>query len=675
MKPGKPNGRPGAGEPGEFPAKHRAIAVLFVLQAMLSFGAASPAHSQEQQQEQQPDAPRAGIRLLSPAENATVAMKKPRIRIAVDAPYSREGLLVMLDSTDITGMLDATPEGFDYAPPQVMMPGPHTLTVRLITREGAEEQQQFAFAVRHGETFEAAYSDNELTLLVEELVKRPAGAESLPESKVEGNLRSDTRLATAGAMVSVSANLRYLNQSAPVLEPQKKGVLDAANWVVNGAYAKDRFRLDAAVGDIMVEQTPSTITAFARRGGKAGIDFDDRYHLDLFNVFGRQVIGFREGAGMGADAGHISGVSAGIKVLDKRVELKVVSAGGETKDASFAVYPATDVMQKGEVTGLVLITDFFDGRFRTEFEGDSSTYDSDISDEVGARTDRAYRAKAGGFVSRYTYEALFERVGRDYAVIGNPWPQKDKEGASLRGGANLDGHGINAIVSQYHDNVRNDDLFPRIVNGQGAVDYQFSKIQDFTLGLSYQASRQRSEKEPGGAIPVELHSDGVSGRIGYRRNNLSFGFQAVVSRMNDLTEANRDSRSVTYTLTPAYNAPGLSVNPVLSVNTATDLATAVTSDTTTCNLDLRSMFLGGRASFDLGGTYTIMKTDDGLMDLRALNAAFRVAYDFREWFRDYLRPSLALRGSQTETSDAVTGARKKETTLFLVLATAMPFSL
>ncbi len=636
--------------------------------ALLALAAASPAFSQEQPQPET-------VRLQAPAENTTVIGKKPRIRFAIATPYAKDGFVVMLDNEDVTGVLDPTADGFEYAPRMAVMPGPHTLSIRFLGQDGSEVQRQFAFTTRHGEKLEAAYSNNNLTVLVEDLSKKPAGAAGLPESKVEANLSSDSRLATENAVVTLTTNLRYLNQSAPVYAPQKRGVVDAANWIVTAAYTKDRFRLDAAVGDISVEQTPYTLTNFARRGGKLGVDFDDRYHVELFSTTSRQFTGFREGDGIGLCVDdHVVGVSAGAKFRERTIELKTIYVNGGAQDGSFGMFSLTNPTQRGETTGLLLNTDLFSGRLRTEFEADLSRFDPDYDDDLAAMTDRAYRVKANGFVDRYNYEALYEHVGRDYAVVGNQWLQKDREGVSFRGGANFDGQGVSMNLSQYHNNVRKDELFPRTVSEQSAVDYQYSKIANLTLGITYQTGRQESENVPAGSLPVAMRTEGTTGRIGYAVGKIAIGLQAGFSRMDDQTDANRDSKVVTYTVTPSYNSPGLSVNPVFTLNEATDLASDVTTDTTTVNLDVRSLFAGGKFAADLGGAYAIAKTDDNLMDQRMLNAAFRVAYNFQDWFRDYLRPSLGLRGSHARTRDLISGSSTEETTLFIVLAASMPFS-
>jgi hypothetical protein len=94
------------------------------------------------------------------------------------------------------------------------------------------------------------------------------------------------------------------------------------------------------------------------------------------------------------------------------------------------------------------------------------------------------------------------------------------------------------------------------------------------------------------------------------------------------------------------------------------------------NMDLRSTFINRKFGFDLGGTYSIMKTDNGSMDAKNLNANFRLAWNIKEYFKSLLNPTLALRGVYSKINDRInTGANRDELTLFLVLTTSTPFSL
>jgi hypothetical protein len=172
-----------------------------------------------------------------------------------------------------------------------------------------------------------------------------------------------------------------------------------------------------------------------------------------------------------------------------------------------------------------------------------------------------------------------------------------------------------------------------------------------------------------------MHTDTISGNVNYTIDKINLGFQTSYSLMNDKTATNNDTESITYTLTPSYNMPNVSVSSAFSLNQSKIHMTDVKTDTYTINLDLRTKFLKERGSFDIGGTYNITKADNSSINTRNLNANFRLAYNIKNLLKGYLNPSVALRGSYMKITDKVNrSSDRDEFTLFLVLATSIPFS-
>ena len=65
-------------------------------------------NAQTQQEEKGTD----WIKLSSPAEGALVIGKKPVINCVITIPFAKENLLVTLDHTDITELIEASKDGF-----------------------------------------------------------------------------------------------------------------------------------------------------------------------------------------------------------------------------------------------------------------------------------------------------------------------------------------------------------------------------------------------------------------------------------------------------------------------------------------------------------------------------------------------------------------------------------
>jgi hypothetical protein len=145
--------------------------------------------------------------------------------------------------------------------------------------------------------------------------------------------------------------------------------------------------------------------------------------------------------------------------------------------------------------------------------------------------------------------------------------------------------------------------------------------------------------------------------------------------MNDMTETNNDTATITYTFTPSYNISNISVNPSFSLNQSNIHLTDVRTDTYTINLDLRTKVFNEKVSFDVGGTYNIIKVDNESVDSRTLNTNFRLAYNIKNFLKGYVNPTIALSGTYLKITDKVQSqSNKDEFVLFLVLATSMPFS-
>lgn len=631
------------------------------------------AQAEEQPQAAAPVIQKEWIHAIAPVENSEVISKKPEVRVEFLETITLNTLVVLLDGTDITQLLTVTEKGFEYKPLLVLSSGMHTLSILATDKEGKQLQKNISFTTRHTKTLEEAYTSNEASVTYETALSKPDSATSIPHSKIEGNLKSDSKIKNKEWEFTFNTNLRYLDQSIPVTSPFKKG-FDLANWLFTGTYSKEKFKFKASLGDIQVNETPYTVSSLARRGGLINLEYDI-YQLNVFSVLGEQVYGLTGGTGIeGTTDNHILGVSGGVKLFDKKVEFKTIYVTGGEPGSSFGI-STTSGVKKGDVIGAVLTSDFFENKMKTEFEIDFSKFDPDTSDEFKSKSDKAYKLKVGGFLGKYNYETMYEYIGRDYEAIGSQGLQKDKEGISLMNGLNLGVHMLNLTLSRYNDNVRGDELFPRIINYQGNLDYSFTKFPNLPMGINYQKSIQESTREPSGTSPIDLHTDTITGRINYIIDKINLGFQTAYSLLNDRTVTNNDTTTITYSFIPAYTTPKLIASSSFSLNQSKVTTTDVRTDTYTISPSVTTKFLRDKASCNLAGTYSIIKADNGSANSRNLNANFTLGYSLKEYFKGYLDPTISLKGSYLKNTDKVNSSlNKDEFILFLVLATTMPFS-
>jgi hypothetical protein len=430
------------------------------------------------------------IVITSPVENATVLGKRPEIKGVFRCPLTSGSYVVMLDGVDITQLLDVTGEGFAYKPETMTMvaAGSHTLSVSYTGPDNSQRQFAVNFKLRHSEIFGEVYSKNDVSLLYEGALAikdsaadaavpvdtssqnvAPSTTATLPRSKLEGNLASETRVKEGSWNVAFTTNVRYFDQDIPVYDPLKKG-FTFANWLFTTNYEQERVKMKLSAGDVMINETPYTIAGFSRKGtvfnGEAG-----PVYVNVFGARSAQTFGVDGGIGIGdVNQDHVFGASAGVKLFENKVDFRTIYVTGT--DPSAAGLPAsitppstqsnvygnstTTGNKQGDVVGFLLTTDIFQNRLKTEMEADFARFDPDTSDEFEKKNGFAYRAKVGGAVNWFTYDAMYEYIGKFYGVIGNPSLAKDRQGFSLQSGVNLSDQNVSVMASRYSDNVESD---------------------------------------------------------------------------------------------------------------------------------------------------------------------------------------------------------------------------
>ncbi len=611
------------------------------------------------------------INLESPQEDEEVVAKKPLIKCSFTLPVSTENLLVILDGVDITGVLRITDKGFEYRPVQVLSPGPHTISITGQDRDGMEFEKQFSFSTRHTHSFEEAYSSNEVTANYEAVLKKPDDVD-MPYSKLEANMGSSSRAKSEKWDFTFNTNLRYFDQSDPLTSPLEKG-LDVVNYLFTGTYQGDQSRLVSEIGDVQINETSSTVFGLARRGGAVSMDYKD-VNLKGFMVMSDQVFGLKNGLGIeGSSHDHIMGISSGVNLFSNKANLKTIYVQGGEPSSSFGLW-TTDGGTKGEVLGLALTSELIEQKLGLETELDFSEYDPDTSDEFAAENDKNYRLRSTTNYDRYSLDALYEYVGAQYAVVGNQGFQKDREGIALSGTAYFDIHTFLLAISRYNDNVEDDSLYPRIYSYQGTLDYNFTKFPSLPMGLTWEKSIQDSKNEPEYTPSLRLDTDTLMGRINYFKGAWNYGFQAAYSFMNDKTLEGNDNTNWTLSFIPTYFSERFSLSPSFSYNRSKLHLIDVNTDTYTIGLDMRGDFIPNKLTYEVAGTFNLIKADDDSSDQDTYSANLRLAYQLGEKYGGLINPTLALRGIYNSSKDRIYHQENEELVFIFVFSNSLKFS-
>jgi hypothetical protein len=651
------------------------------------------------------------VTFKSPEENQTIIGKKIRIEAQFNTPIKTESLVLLLDNVDITQIAEITKEGFTYEPFMVLASGNHTLSMVSVDTQERALQKSLSFSIRHSEKFEELYSKNEVSAVYEVAVKKAEGANDLPSSKIEGGLTSESRMKNESWDVSFKTNIRYFDQDTPVNSPQQIGIYPAS-YLLSAKYQREALKFGTDIGDLLINESFYTAQSLARRGGSINLGYKD-FDFRTFSVLSQQVIGFNGGLGIQTTTDdHIQGVSSGVRLFNKRMEVRgVYVQGGESGSTpvistpfsigtqttsppvtgnplgigpTAATTPVTDSplgmatttgKRKSEAIAFLVNTDFFQGLLKGDAELSLSRFDADTADTIGAQDDQAYRVRLGGTSGRYSYEALYEYIGKDYEVVGNPMIQKDRKGMALKGGANFDIQSFTASLSRYTDNVQEDPLLPRLQIYQGGIDYSFTKFQKMPLGFGYRKTLQDTLNEPVDSNPSKMDTDTIYGRISYQMGFWNLGFLTNFSRQDDRSSANNDSTAISYTLSPTYNNGKFSILPSLSLIQTDNLLTNARTDNYLISLQAMGKTYYNRITYELGSSYSVLKATDNSVDTKSLSGTFRVGYSLAKYFLQLFNPSIALKCVYNNIIDQVNpSAGKDDFSVFLVFSSTFPFS-
>jgi hypothetical protein len=362
------------------------------------------------------------IKIASPAEDTTVIEKKPLIKCLITIPFNRENLLVTLDDTDVTGILDVSGNSFEFKPIQVLLPGQHRLGITLTTPEKKEYRRDFSFIIRHSRVFEEMSSTNDVSLLYEGTMKsdlKPGETDIEPGSKIEANISSNSKIREKNVEVALSTNIRFYNQDTYMLSATlAQRFFSIPNYLLSVKYQTEKTQFLAETGDVSINETQNT-ASLSRKGTRFNIAYGN-FRMNAFSVKSQQVQNLSNpdnDTGLYFDpADRIDGVSGEVDLLDKRTNLKSIHVRGRDPGASFGSWSAGGGTQ-GDTTGFVFKTDFFSQKLMTEMEYDVANFDQDTSDEVPEQWDKAYKLKMGGLAGGYNYEGLYEFFGPNFRPL------------------------------------------------------------------------------------------------------------------------------------------------------------------------------------------------------------------------------------------------------------------
>lgn len=626
-------------------------------------------------------APETDLILLSPFPGTVAVSKTPKIVFRALQPLHEDGHLVLLDGDDITAMVAVDNDVYTYTPIASLGPGEHNLYVGAYTPEGVPVEKEFFFTSRHSDSFEEIYSDNRISTTLKTILAKNHSAidEDYPESGInspyttfDNYLSSDSTAREGRWEASAKANARYYDQNARLAEPEIKG-LSLLDFLVTANYTGENISKRVEVGDTTIEESINTVDYLTRRGGQASVAIGN-VTLGGFGVLGTESGYEIDGLGFGFNTNdHIVGTSAKMAFFDQQMSVKTIYARGGEQGDSLGTWSEAG-SRKGDVTGIVMETDFFNQLFNTDFEFDTVNYDPDTDDEDDTVYDKAYRIRIAGLTEKYDYELNYKYSGPQYEVVGNQSIVRDWAGFDFNSGMTYPAHALRLLANYSWDNVEDDILYARIYSFTGGLDYQYSGWERFPVNLLFEHNRQESVDEPIETESTSLDTNTLTGSVSYTEGPWSVEFMSSYSDQDDTTEYDYDTRLFTFSVVPSYTYAFFSILPSWSLNSSTDLLTDVRTDTNTLTLDIYSSFFKDTVICELGGTYDWTVANDQSVDLKYAALYGRLNYRLEKlWLLE--DPTIALEYHYNRQEDKIYESTFWENVVSLVISTAIPYSL
>ncbi len=620
------------------------------------------------------------IMLIAPVPGSVVIDRAPTIVFRSSSPLRADGRLILLDGNDVTALLTEDEAGYRLTIPGSWPAGHHVLGIYAHDLDGVPIAREFQFTSRHSEAFAEITSDHRLSATLKTTLERTVSSDpeettatdtgEFPYTTLDSYLSSSSSVREGGWTSSARANLRYYDRNAPAIAPEKKG-LGLLDFLISADYTATNFGAQVELGDTTIESSKNTIDQLTRRGGQAHLAVGN-VTLGGFGVLGRENAYDIDGLGLAFNSNdHIMGTSAAVDLFDRRMQFKAIHVRGGEDNQYLGSWQPTQ-QRKGDVTGLVVTTDFFEQALMTEFEFDASNFSIDAATEETV-ADHAYRLLVNGFIDQIDYELGYVYTGPQYEVVGNQSIIRDWAGYHVSGGMTLGNHGLRMLLGYHWDNVEDSDLFARIHSYSGGLEYRYGGWERFPVGLLFEHNQQQSSSEPAGIEPMDLETNTVTGSLGFQSGPWALDIRPSWSEQNDKTDTDYDTRIASLSIAPTYASQWLTVIPSWAMHSSWNLADDVRTDTHTLTLDAAANLFRDFITGECGGTYDWSKADDDSLDMNNTSLYGRLNYRLDSWL--YLEDTvIAIEYLYRRQQDNIYDTTFSEGILSLVLSSAIPYS-
>jgi len=358
--------------------------------------------------------------------------------------------------------------------------------------------------------------------------------EKVPQSGIKsttagGNFRVfHTGQVIGSTAVNVDSNFSFTNTPLP----QEKNV-DLSNMIVGVSQGSHTLQ----AGDISLNESEYTVNGAGRRGVDYAFN-NQKVYVHAFDISSQQVKGFK-GFGIPDKEVSVMGGAAGLNVFKNAVSVKAIYVSGKDnpfKGTNVGAAPYYAARQ-GRVLAVTEETRLFNNRFNLKAEVARSTYDGDLSDQIGKSSDNALYLGAGFSLGTLTIGAVYRYVGKDFNSVGLQALANNKKGleASLgfvKGILNIQG----SLMLQ-QDNVNNDPSQYTTKADNGSLNCTLSFSSKLMLGLGYRRTGQSTTLDGAQTDNQDSLSDEFSGTFNLNLSS-AFGLNITVTNSTLSSQAN-----------------------------------------------------------------------------------------------------------------------------------------
>ena len=388
-----------------------------------------------------------------------------------------------------------------------------------------------------------------LTGSIQTVVRERQGQGEPQRNQTSGNLRVFASYTRDNLNLGVDSNFNYSNTP---LAGEKN--FDLSNMMVSASRGNHSLK----AGDININETEFTVSGLGRRGLDYAFN-NQRLYVHLFDVGSQQFRGFN-GFGVPKAKANILGGALGYRFLRDMVFLKAIFLTGKDDpnqgvNVGFSSFVQT---RKGSVAALAEETYLFQNRLVLTGEVAQSTFDEDIQDEEGSRSDRAW--KVGGNITSgvLTAGATYRRIGKDFNSIGFSYFTNDRESLETNVGLNAGRLSFSGSFVASSDNVNNDPDSETTSDQNGNASLMWSLSDKVSLALGYSMNKQSTAFEQGESpFLQDSLTNQFSGSF-----NLTFGqavnlsFQASNSDLQSKNYPQNENTNLTLNVGGSFRAGG-----------------------------------------------------------------------------------------------------------------------